>query len=46
MASGVENQLGLDRVSRGVPTLGDGSVGLGYGKGRFEPEGFNVGGHL
>ena len=30
----------------GVPTLRDGSVGLGDGRERFFPEGFNVGGHL
>ena len=45
MARGAENQLRLVVVP-GVPTLGDGSVGLGDGRGRFSPEGFNVGGHL
>ena len=45
MARGAENQLRLVNVP-GIPTLGDESVGLGDGRERFFPEGFNVGGHL
>ena len=45
MARGAEDQLRLVNVP-GIPTLGDESVGLGDGRERFFPEGFNVGGHL
>ena len=46
MVSGAENQLRMVAVDPGVPTLRDESVGRWDGRGRFFPEGFNVGGHL